>query len=277
MREAFLAAERPGVRRAVEEVELDDFLHQHDRLEEGGRRRRRAAVFYLDNLSSGLAMLKWWLAAWRLIGLDRAEEGFDLVFMTHPANVANLPSDCHLVTDSFSLNYTAPGQCLYRPYLGIAYRDKSYDPYMNSQECLYGPGSEFLSQYNILLRADLDTFPTPHMLNYWPKGVVVDIQYSTNHGLENIKQALRDLACSVGIEHRGWFNMGSTWYGDGRRVRNLARLTVALNKYGRAQMFGPGTACRCSTCHSLPKDCQWGGGPYAGTLLLYLQEIAMNK
>ena len=81
--------------------------------------------------------------------------------MTHPANVANLPSDCHLVTDSFSLNYTAPGQCLYRPYLGIAYRDKSYDPYMNSQECLYGPGSEFLSQYNILLRADLDTFPGP--------------------------------------------------------------------------------------------------------------------
>ena len=83
MREAFLAAERPGVRRAVEEVELDNLLHQHDRLEEGGRRRRRAAVFYLDNLSCELAMLRWWLAAWRLIGLDRAEEGFDLVFMTH--------------------------------------------------------------------------------------------------------------------------------------------------------------------------------------------------
>ena len=82
MREAFLAAERPGVRRAVEEVELDNLLHQHDRLEEGGR-RRRAAVFYLDKVSSGLAMLRWWLAAWRLIGLDRAEEGFDLVFMTH--------------------------------------------------------------------------------------------------------------------------------------------------------------------------------------------------
>ena len=189
-------------------------------------------------------MTRWWLAAWRLIGLDSAEERFDLVFMTHPANVANLPSDCHLVTESFSLNYTVPGQCLYRPYLGIAHRDKTYDNYMNSQECLYGPGSQFLSQYTTLLRADLDTFPTPHMLNYWPKGVVVDIQYSTNHGLENIKEALRSLACSVGIEHQGWFNMGSTWYGDSRRVRNLARLTVALNKYGRAQMFGPGTQCR---------------------------------
>ena len=61
---------------------------------------------------------------------------------------------------------------------------------------------------------------------------------------ERAAQALRELACSVGIEHRGWFNMGSTWYGDGRRVRNLAKLTLALNKYGRAQMFGPGTTCR---------------------------------
>ena len=74
--------------------------------------------------------------------------------------------------------------------------------------------------------------------------MIVDKGYMTNHGLENIKTAIRSLACSVGIEHRGWFNPGSTWYGDGRRVRNLARLTVALNKYGRAQMFGPGTTCR---------------------------------
>ena len=50
------------------------------------------------------------------------------------------------------VNYTSPGQCLYRPYLGVAYRDKSYDGYMNSQECLFGPGSEFLAQYDTLLR-----------------------------------------------------------------------------------------------------------------------------
>ena len=60
------------------------------------------------------------------------------------------------------------------------------------------------------------------------------------------------------------------------RVRQLARLTVALYKLGRVVMFGPGTACRCSTCINLPPHCQWGGGPYAGTLLLYLQEIAVN-
>ena len=36
-------------------------------------------------------------------------------------------------------------------------------------------------------------------------------------------------------------------------------------------LFGPGTHCRCATCTSLPTDCQWGGGPYAATLLLYSQ------
>ena len=26
----------------------------------------------------------------------------------------------------------------------------------------------------------------------------------------------------------------------------------------------------------MPDSCQWGGGPYAGTMLLYLQEVAVN-
>ena len=33
---------------------------------------------------------------------------------------------------------------------------------------------------------------------------------------------------------------------DTQKVRQLARLTVALNKFGKAHMFGPGTPCRCS-------------------------------
>ena len=69
----------------------------------------------------------------------------------------------------------------------------------------------------------------------------------------------------------GRYNLGSSWYGVGWRVRQLARLTTALFKLGRAVMFGPGTACRCSSCTRLPRTCEWGGGPYAGTLLLYIQ------
>ena len=34
---------------------------------------------------------------------------------------------------------------------------------------------------------------------------------------------------------------------------------------------------RCADCDKMPDTCQWGGGPYAGTMLLYLQEVAVNK
>ena len=101
--------------------------------------------------------------------------------------------------------------------------------------------------------------------------------YNTNHNLASIKEAIKEVACSAGVEHRGWHNPGSSWYGPGWRLRNMARLTVGLNKLGRAQLFGPGTRCRCAECSALPDSCTWGRGAYAGTMLLYLQEIAVNK
>ena len=145
--------------RVLQHVAEEELLHAHDTQE--AARRRRAAVFYLDRGKDGLDMVRWWLYTWRSIGLDTAAQAMDLVLLTHPAAVAELPAECSLVEEGFSLNYTAAGRCLYKPYLGVAHRDKSYDPYMNSQECLFGPGSEFLGQYSHLLRADLDTFPGP--------------------------------------------------------------------------------------------------------------------
>ena len=44
--------------------------------------------------------------------------------MTHPASVSRLPGECVLVEEDFTINYTAAGRCLYKPYLGVAYRDK---------------------------------------------------------------------------------------------------------------------------------------------------------
>ena len=38
-------------------------------------------------------------------------------------------------------------------------------------------------------------------------------------------------------------------------------------------MFGPGTTCRCATCITLPANCSWTGGPFAGILLLYSQVV----
>ena len=82
--------------------------------------------------------------------------------------------------------------------------------------------------------------------------------------------------CGAGIQHRGWYNTDSAWLGPSLRLVMLSKLTVQLARFTRAHMFGPGTACRCATCVRLPDTCQWGGGPYAGTLLLYAQEMALN-
>ena len=62
------------------------------------------------------------------------------------------------------------------------------------------------ARYSALLRADLDTLPTPRLLGFWPDGVLVDRhKYNTNWGLESVRAAVRDLACSAGIHHRGWY------------------------------------------------------------------------
>ena len=59
---------------------------------------------------------------------------------------------CTRVPEDFSPRYNGTGRCLYKPYLGIAHRDPTYDQYMNSQECLVGPGTDFLQDYRTLLR-----------------------------------------------------------------------------------------------------------------------------
>jgi len=173
--------------------------------------------------------------------------------------------------------FNGSGECFYKPYIGIAHRDPSYDKYMNSQECLIGPGTEFLGNYKVLLRADMDTFPTPRFRGFWPEGVLVDKHYSTNFNLRSIKYALKKVACEAGMEHKGLYNPGSTWYGDARRLRQMAKLVVALNKFGRASLFGPGTVCRCAECTDISPGCAWSKGIYPGVLLLYMQELAVNR
>ena len=48
---------------------------------------RRAVVLYMDQGESGLQQLRWWIKAWRFVGLDQAKEAFDIVLMVHPGMV----------------------------------------------------------------------------------------------------------------------------------------------------------------------------------------------
>ena len=96
-----------------------------------------------------------------------------------------------------------------------------------------GPGTEFLQEFKLLLRADVDTFPAAYMLGFWPNQLVINKFYGTTHGSRVVERLLRDTAIAAGIEHHSWYNLGSSWYGDSTRVRNMARLTIALYKFGK--------------------------------------------
>jgi len=238
---------------------------------------RRAVVFYVDKGSGFLAYLTWWLFTWKKIGLDSEEEAFDIILLTHPKSINKLPRECKKIDDLFDPEAAGPGQCLFKELLPISERDHKYDNYLNSQECLFNDASKFLKSYKIVIRADLDTFPTPRMVGYWPKDVICNRNAGTTHYRKNIEDAIIETAAAAGIEHQHWHNTDSAWMGPSLRIITLSKLTTYLARFTRAHMFGPGTLCRCATCTQLPKECEWGQGIYAGTLLLYAQEIAMNK
>ena len=48
MRKSYLDSERPNVKKAVEEVDIDNLLHEFDKKDPA--KRRRAAVFYVDKV-----------------------------------------------------------------------------------------------------------------------------------------------------------------------------------------------------------------------------------
>merc|ERR1719483_168253 len=238
---------------------------------------RRAVVFYVDKGSGFLAYLTWWLFTWRKIGLNTEKEAFDIILLTHPTSINKLPKECKKIDAQFDPKAPGPGQCLFKELLPISERDHKYDNYLNSQECLFNNVSIFLKSYKIVIRADLDTFPTPAMVGYWPQDVICNRNAGTTHYRANIEDAIIDTAAAAGIEHHHWHNTDSAWMGPSLRIITLSKLTTYLARFTRAHMFGPGTLCRCATCTNLPKECEWGQGIYAGTLLLYAQEIAMNK
>ena len=120
------------------------------------QRRRRAVVFYLDRGSGFLSYLNWWLLAWRLLGLNSAAEAFDIVLFAHPESVEHIPAPCsELETEGGGggAAMEGAGKCLFVRLVGISHRNKNYDSYLNSHECLVNPVASFLPRhYTHLLR-----------------------------------------------------------------------------------------------------------------------------
>ena len=100
--------------KALEEIDNDNLMQ----VSEFKGRERRAAVFYVDQGQRPMENVIWWIHAWRFIGLNDAEEAFDLVMMVHPLAIENLPKECREITEDFLPNFGEEGECLYKPYIG---------------------------------------------------------------------------------------------------------------------------------------------------------------
>ena len=236
---------------------------------------RRAVVFYLDRDRESLVFLTWWIHAWKLTGLNT--ESFDLIVFSHPQAVQSLASECQEIRADFDPSFLGAGRCLYRELVPFSERNIKYYNHLNSLECLYNKEtSTFLTGYKTLLRADLDTIPTPALVNFWPDDLVAYRDAGTTFHLENIEGAIRRAAAAAGIKHQHWHNIDSSVMGPSLRVIMVAKLTTVVSRFTRAFMFGPGTMCRCAQCLDLVEECSWGTGIWGGTLLMYSQEIAMN-
>ena len=162
------------------------------------RGSRRAVVFYVDQGTGFLAYLRWWLYAWRLAGLDTADQAMDVVLFTHPASVARLPAECSNITAEFDPEAAGPGRCLYRALVPLSERSSKYDGYLNSHYFGDAESSGFLLRYRILIRADLDTFPTPALIDYWPRDSIANTHAVTNHYLQSIMEAVVDTSAAAG-------------------------------------------------------------------------------
>ena len=100
------------VEKALQEIEEDDLLHQFENRTEQvavGSKRRRGVVFYVDQGDNTMTYVRWWIFAWRFIGLDSVDEAFDLILMTHPATISKLPTECVSINADWKINFTLPG------------------------------------------------------------------------------------------------------------------------------------------------------------------------
>jgi hypothetical protein len=132
--------------------------------------------------------------------------------------------------------------------------------YVNSIACLNGAGAERLDVYSHLLRTDVDTFVLPGWNDFYPQTFVWGRGGYAND--DDVRSRLRAIAAEYGLTHRGFTNVGSTWYGPTAVVRRAAAFSEMLTKHILTHYF-------------LEDEGKWPGW-YRGVATMYAGEIAVN-
>lgn len=178
----------------------------------------------------------------------------DLVFCAPKYIWKKLPKDkfvIYLETNSDSCNCDKNDE----------YCDLSWQGYhfVNSISCL-AKNKEYLRKYNYILKTDCDVFITENFKDFFPNIFHVGIGGYNNDDI--VKKRLKDIAKKLGYKHKGKFNIGATWYGDGNLIIKCSEITLKVLKIILGNFFKNGEG-------------KWPGW-FRGVASMYASEIAIN-
>ncbi|PRX34859.1 hypothetical protein BX659_102175 [Orenia metallireducens] len=132
--------------------------------------------------------------------------------------------------------------------------------FINSISCLVGSQADFLDDYDLILRTDVDTFLTPAWNSFYPQLYTVGRGQYTNN--DEVRDNIKRIAKHFGLRHQGIHNLGSTHYGKARLVRSVCTLALSISEYLLTTEF------------KVDKGA-WPGW-YRGLTTMYSCEIAVN-
>ena len=132
--------------------------------------------------------------------------------------------------------------------------------FINSISCLVGDQANFLDNYNLILRTDVDTFLTPAWNSFYPQLYTVGQGRYANSN--QVKNNIKRIANHFDLSHQEIHNLGATHYGNAQLVRAVARLALSLSEY-------------LLTTEFKENEGSWPGW-YKGVTTMYSCEIAVN-
>jgi hypothetical protein len=112
--------------------------------------------------------------------------------------------------------------------------------YLKSLAFFAHEGSRFLNDYDLLLKTDCDTFVTPGFTHWLPRQTEFHVGLGGYSRLQRSHAQTLLWASRLGLQHRGYFNLGASWYASGRAVRAAAILALDVTIHLRRHAFSKG-------------------------------------
>ncbi|CAK4691908.1 unnamed protein product, partial [Aphanomyces euteiches] len=228
----------------------------------------RAAVVFLPVGDEGerfLPQLRWFLRSWQHI--QPSEPTLwrtDVVVFTN----GPVPELENMNCTVYNVRKTReePNRCvLINTYKRM--RSAEFDYQFGDSIGVVAADKPAVDIYDWILRTDMDTFLTPAFATWKPKVMTVGrgAYTSSKTNAKRLTRIIKDM----GLHNSKLSNVGSTWYGPAKLVRECAKLTVFAMKYLHENEF---TALEKSKEYGLKGWPEW----HYGVLSMYGGHIAIN-